>query len=163
MMYTRKAPRRRWMALNTANGSIETGAGMKSGHERRIGTSGFTVIELMVVLTIIGILSAIGVNYHRKAITQAKEAVLKEDLFQMRDALEQYYADKSKYPQDLQTLVDEGYMRKIPKDPITKSSDTWELVYEEPNDNDPDYEVGVYDVRSGSGKLALDGTTYNEW
>jgi len=54
-------------------------------------------------------------------------------------------------------------MRKIPKDPITKSSDTWELVYEEPNDNDPDYEVGVYDVRSGSGKQALDGTTYNEW
>ena len=130
---------------------------------RKADNRGFTVIELMVVLTIIGILSAIGVNYHRKAIIQTKEAVLKEDLFQMRDALEQYYADKSKYPQDLQTLVDEGYMRKIPVDPMTKSADTWELIYEEPQDNDPDYEVGVYDVRSGSGKKALDGTNYNEW
>jgi len=139
------------------------GVGMNSLSKKIIGNSGFTVIELMVVLTIIGILSAIGVNYHRKAIIQTKEAVLKEDLFQMRDALEQYYADKSKYPQDLQTLVDDGYMRKIPTDPITRSSDTWELIYEEPVDNDPDYEVGVYDVRSGSGAQALDGTNYNEW
>ena len=136
---------------------------MNSLSERKVGNSGFTVIELMVVLTIIGILSAIGVNYHRKAIIQAKEAVLKEDLFQMRDALEQYYADKSSYPPDLQTLVDEGYMRKIPVDPMTKSADTWELIYEEPVDNDPDYQVGVYDVRSGSGKQALDGSNYNEW
>ncbi len=136
---------------------------MNSLTGKKIKNLGFTVIELMVVLTIIGILSAIGVNYHRKAIIQTKEAVLKEDLFQMRDALEQYYADKSKYPQDLETLVDEGYMRKIPADPITKSSDTWELIYEEPIDNDPDYEIGVYDVRSGSGKQALDGTIYNEW
>ncbi len=136
---------------------------MNSRCGQRVGNLGFTVIELMVVLTIIGILSAIGVNYHRKAIIQTKEAVLKEDLFQMRDAIEQYYADKSRYPQDLQTLVDEGYLRKIPVDPITKSADTWELIYEEPVDNDPDYEVGVDDVRSGSGKRALDGTTYNEW
>ncbi len=136
---------------------------MKQLTQKKTDNQGFTVIELMVVLTIIGILSAIGVNYHRKAIIQTKEAVLKEDLFQMRDALEQYYADKSRYPQDLQTLVDEGYMRKIPVDPMTKSADTWELIYEEPQDNDPDYEVGVYDVRSGSGKKALDGTSYNEW
>ncbi len=163
MMYIRKAQEKPWMAPNTVSGRIITGVRMGKLSFQKPEASGFTVIELMVVLTIIGILSAIGVNYHRKAIIQTKEAVLKEDLFQMRDALEQYYADKSKYPPDLQTLVDEGYMRKIPEDPITKSSDTWELVYEEPIDNDPDYEVGVYDVRSGSGKQALDGTTYNEW
>ena len=135
----------------------------KSDDLLRQKTSGFTVIELMVVLTIIGILSAIGVNLHRKGIIKAKEAVLKEDLFQIRNSLEQYYADKSKYPSDLQTLVDDGYLRKIPIDPMTKSADTWDVIYEEPTDNDPDYEVGVYDVRSGSDKQALDGTFYNEW
>jgi len=124
---------------------------------------GFTIIELMVVLTIIGILSSVAVNLHRKAIIKAKESVLKENLFQIRDALEQYYADKGKYPPDLETLVDDGYMRKIPVDPITKSTDTWELIYEEPVQDDPDYETGVYDVRSGSGATALDGSLYNEW
>ena len=124
---------------------------------------GFTIIELMVVLTIIGILSSVGVNLHRKSIIKAKEAVLKENLFQFRESLEEYYADKSHYPVDLETLVDEGYMRKIPVDPITQQNDTWEVIYEEPVDDNPDYEVGVYDVRSGSGLQALDGTYYNEW
>ena len=134
---------------------------MKAGISSR--NKGFTIIELMVVLTIIGILSSVGISLHRKAIIKAKEAVLKENLFQFREALEQYYADKSQYPPDLETLVDDGYMRRIPIDPITRSVDTWEVIYEEPLDDSPDYEVGVYDVRSGSGDQALDGTYYNEW
>lgn len=124
---------------------------------------GFTIIELMVVLTIIGILSSIAVNLHKKSIIKAREAVLKENLFQMREALEQYYADKSRYPSDLETLVEDGYVRKIPVDPFTKTSDSWDVIYEDPVMDDPDYETGVYDVRSGSDQQALDGTYYSEW
>ncbi len=124
---------------------------------------GFTIIELMVVLTIIGILSSIAVNLHKKSIIKAREAVLKENLFQMREALEQYYADKSHYPSDLETLVEDGYIRKIPVDPFTKTDDSWEVIYEDPVMDDPDYETGVYDVRSGSDQQALDGTYYSEW
>jgi general secretion pathway protein G len=124
---------------------------------------GFTIIEMMVVLTIIGLLASLGVKLHKRSIIKAKEAVLKENLYQIRDSLEQYYADKSKYPEDLETLVDEGYLRKIPIDPMTKSADTWELIYEEIDNVEDDYEVGVYDVKSGSGKQALDGSYYNEW
>ncbi len=124
---------------------------------------GFTIIEMMVVLTIIGLLASLGVKLHKRSIIKAKEAVLKENLYQIRDSLEQYYADKSKYPEDLETLVDEGYLRKIPIDPMTKSADTWELIYEEVDNVEDDYEVGVFDVKSGSGKQALDGSYYNEW
>jgi len=126
-------------------------------------TKGFTIIELMVVLTIIGLLSSIGVSLHKRSIVKAKESVLKENLFQIRDSLEQYYADKSKYPEDLETMVEEGYLRKIPIDPITKSVDTWELIYEEVDNVEDNYEVGVFDIKSGSGKQALDGSYYNEW
>jgi len=124
---------------------------------------GFSLIELMAVMVIIGLLSSVAISLHKRAIWKAREAVLKENLFQFRESLEEYYADKSHYPVDLETLVDEGYMRKIPVDPITQQNDTWEVIYEEPVDDNPDYEVGVYDVRSGSGLQALDGTYYNEW
>lgn len=124
---------------------------------------GFTILEMMVVLTIISLLASIGVQLHKRSVMKAKEAVLKENLFQLRDSLEQYYADKSKYPEDLETLVDDGYLRKIPEDPLTKSTDTWELIYEEVDNVDDNYEVGVFDVKSGSGKQALDGSYYSEW
>ncbi len=124
---------------------------------------GFTVIELMVVMTIILLLASVAVKINKKAIIKAKEAVLKENLFQMRQAIEQYYADKGHYPDSLETLVDDGYLREIPKDPFTKSSDTWEVEYENPEDVGEDYEPGIIDVKSGYSGKALDGTNYDEW
>ncbi len=125
--------------------------------------NGFTVIELMVVMTIILLLASVAVKINKKAIIKAKESVLKENLFQMRQAIEQYYADKGHYPDSLETLVDDGYLREIPKDPFTKSSDTWEVEYENPEDVGEDYEPGIIDVKSGYSGKALDGTNYDEW
>ncbi len=125
--------------------------------------NGFTVIELMVVMTIILLLASVAVKINKKAIIKAKESVLKENLFQMRQAIEQYYADKGHYPDSLETLVDDGYLREIPKDPFTRSSDTWEVEYENPEDVGEDYEPGIIDVKSGYSGKALDGTNYDEW
>ena len=124
---------------------------------------GFTVIELMVVMTIILLLASVAVKINKKAIIKAKESVLKENLFQMRQAIEQYYADKGHYPDSLETLVDDGYLREIPKDPFTKSSDTWQVEYENPDDVGEDYEPGIIDVKSGYSGKSLDGTNYDEW
>ena len=125
--------------------------------------SGFTLIELLVVLTLIIILSTIGMAQYSRSQTYAKEAVLKEDLFRMRDAIDQYYADKNQYPTTLDALVSEGYLRKIPEDPFTKSTSTWQAVPAEPDPNNPTAEAGVYDVKSGADGTALDGTQYSEW
>jgi general secretion pathway protein G len=100
---------------------------------------------------------------YQNSVRRAREATLKEDLFRMRDAIDQYYADKQKYPQSLQDLVTEGYLREIPKDPITDSRDTWTTVAAEPDANNPAAEPGVYDVKSGSEALSMEGTKYSEW
>jgi general secretion pathway protein G len=89
--------------------------------------------------------------------------VLREDLFRMRDAIDQFYADKNKYPQSLQDLVAEGYMRDIPKDPLTDSADTWTTVAAEPDASNPAAEPGVYDVKSGAEGTARDGSRYADW
>ena len=128
---------------------------------RRAG--GFTLIELMVVLSIIIILAATGLAQYRNSIVRANEAVLKEDLFRMRDAIDQYYADKGQYPSTLDALVSDGYVRKIPEEPFTKSNSSWQTVPAEPDPNNPTAEAGVYDVKSGSEATALDGTKYSEW
>jgi general secretion pathway protein G len=132
-------------------------------HEFPDSESGFTLIELLVVLTLIIILSTIGMAQYQRSVTYAKEATLKEDLFRMRDAIDQYYADKNQYPSTLDALVSEGYLRKIPEDPFTKSTTTWQAVPAEPDPNNPTAEAGVYDVKSGSDQTALDGTQYSEW
>ena len=95
--------------------------------------------------------------------TAVIEAVLKENLFRMRDAIDQFYADKGKYPTDLQALVSDGYIRKVPEDPFTRSADTWQAVPSEPDPNDPTALGGVFDVKSGSDATALDGTRYGDW
>ena len=89
--------------------------------------------------------------------------MLKEDLFRMRDAIDQYYADKSAVPGSLDALVSDGYLRKLPDDPFTKSSSTWQTVPAEPDPNNPTAEPGIYDVKSGSEATALDGTKYADW
>jgi general secretion pathway protein G len=125
--------------------------------------SGFTLIELMVVMTIIITLAAIGVAVYGNSVKRAKEATLKEDLFRMRDAIDQYYADKGKYPPSLDTLVEDRYMRSVPVDPFTNSAETWQTVPAEPDPANPSAEAGIYDVRSGSDETALDGTKYSDW
>lgn len=123
---------------------------------------GFTLVELLIVISLISILAAMGLVQYRNSVVSAKESVLVTDLFRMRDAIDQYYADKGKYPSSLDSLVSDGYMRKIPEDPITKSSDTWTTVPAEPDPNNPSAEPGIYDVKSGAPGTALDGSNYSD-
>jgi len=129
----------------------------------RHGESGFTMIELVVVMMLIVILATMGMTQYKTSQTYAKEAVLKEDLFRLRDAIDQYYADKGQYPSTLDTLVSDGYLRKLPEDPFTKNTSSWQTVPAEPDPANPTAEPGVYDVKSGSDATALDGTKYGEW
>ena len=125
--------------------------------------SGFTLIELLIVIALITILASMGVVQYRNSIQRTKESVLKTDLFRMRDAIDQYYADKGKYPSSLDTLVSDGYMRKIPEDPITQSADTWQTEPAEPDPSNPSSEPGIYNVKSGATGTALDGSSYADW
>jgi general secretion pathway protein G len=124
--------------------------------------AGFTLIELITVVAIVGILAAIAVPQYKQAILQAKEGVLREDLFLFRDAIDQYYIDKGKYPASLDALAEEGYLRKIPVDPMTQAAD-WEAVFEEQDPDRPGEAPGVQDVKSASTTMSLSGTPYNEW
>jgi general secretion pathway protein G len=124
---------------------------------------GFTMIELLVVVSLIVILSTMGMTQYRSSVIHAREATLKEDLFRLRDAIDQYYADKGQYPSTLDSLVSDGYLRKLPEDPFTRNSTSWQTVPAEPDPNNPVAEPGVYDVKSGSDATALDGTRYAEW
>jgi general secretion pathway protein G len=128
---------------------------------------GFTLVELLVVMAILGILVAIAVPQLQLAPIRAKEAALREDLFTFRTCLDQFYADKGHYPDTIQTLVTEKYIRKIPVDPFTKSAETWQAVMEEPDSSDtasPDQQPGVIDVKSGSKEISrIDKTPYNTW
>jgi general secretion pathway protein G len=125
------------------------------------GERGFTLLELITVISIIAILTAIALPNYKTAIIQSKEAVLREDLFQFRDRVDQYYADKGRYPESLETLTEQGYLRRIPVDPMTGSAD-WEVVPAEPDPDDPDAS-GIYDVKSTSTATSTNGTPYNEW
>jgi len=124
---------------------------------------GFTLIEMLVVVSLIIVLASIGVTLYQTSITRAKEAVLKEDLFRMRDAIDQYYADKGQYPGSLDDLVSGGYMRRIEPDPFTRSESTWVAVPSEPDPNNPTAAPGISDVKSGSDATAIDGTKYADW
>jgi len=124
---------------------------------------GFTMIELLVVVSLIVILATMGTTLYRTSIIRTREAVLMEDLFRMRDAIDQYYADKNQWPSTLDALVSDGYMRQVPVDPFTKSNTTWQVVPAEPDPNNPTAETGVYNIHSGSDATAIDGTKYADW
>jgi general secretion pathway protein G len=137
--------------------SVFTGRGRRAA-------AGFTLIELMVVVALIAVLAGMGVVQYRHSIVRTKEAVLREDLFRMRDAIDQYYADKAKYPASLEALVADGYLRQIPKDPIEDSAEKWQTVPAELDPGDPTAEMGIFDVKSGSEKTSpFDGSRYAEW
>ena len=124
---------------------------------------GFTLIELLIVVTLIVILAGIGLATYGTSVTRAKEATLKEDLFQMNDAIDQYHADKGNYPQDIGSLVSGGYLRAIPKDPFTNSADTWVTEMSEPDPSNPAETPGISGVKSGAPGTGLDGTNYSDW
>jgi len=138
------------------------GVVVSSRHVRNL-ERGFTMIELLVVMTLIVILATMGMTQYKTSQVYAREAVLKEDLFRMRDAIDQYYADKGQYPSTIDALVSDGYLRKVPEDPFTKNSTSWQTVPAEPDPTNPTAEPGVYDIKSGSDQTALDGTKYAEW
>jgi general secretion pathway protein G len=124
---------------------------------------GFTLIELMVVMAIISVLLAIAVPVYQKSIIRSKESVLKNNLFTIRNMIDEYTVDKQKAPDSLQDLVSEGYLRQIPQDPMTNSDQTWKTIMEETPVGGSSSTPGLYDVRSGSDKKALDGTNYSDW
>ena len=124
---------------------------------------GFTLMELLIVITLIITLAGIALSSHATSVRRAKEAVLKENLFKLNDALDQYNADKGNWPPDLSSLVTENYLRQIPKDPFTESTDSWQLEMSEADPSNPDAAPGVRGVKSGAQGTALDGTNYTDW
>ncbi|MCS6328029.1 MAG: prepilin-type N-terminal cleavage/methylation domain-containing protein [Nitrospira sp.] len=122
----------------------------------RTGQAGFSLLELMIVVTIAGILAMLIEPSYQASVVKAREAALKQNLLTLRDVLDQHRADKGRYPNALTELISAGYLKRIPVDPITHSMETWQEI--------PDEEVGgIFDIHSGSPLLARDGTPYNEW
>jgi general secretion pathway protein G len=131
---------------------------------------GFTLIELLIVMAIMGILISIAAPNLKQSIVRAREAVLKEDLFQMREAIDQYYSDNGKYPAALSDLINEqaktkSYLRVIPKDPFTNAADWITVALDSSGDGSGDSsgDTGIFDVHSASPLVSLDGTPYNTW
>lgn len=135
-------------------------------HGSRSASRGFTLAEMLIVAALIGILAAIALPNYRHAQLKAREAVLREDLWILRDLIDQHKADRGEYPESLQDLVTRGYVRRIPADPITQSAETWVEFREPLGEEVPeeeDVEAGITDVFSGAEGVGLDGTPYSEW
>ncbi len=139
-------------------------SGDRAGAATRLrALAGFTMIELMIVMSIVVILVSISVPLYQRSILRAKESILKNNLFTMRTVIDEYTYDKQKAPQSLQDLVTEGYLRDVPSDPMTGNNTSWKVVMEEAMQSVSQTEPGIFDVRSGSDKISLDGTPYSEW
>jgi general secretion pathway protein G len=132
--------------------------------KRRKSEAGFTLLELMVVMIIIGVLAAIAIPAYLTQIKRAKEAVLREDLHVMRQAIDQYTVDKQKAPQSLDDLVQAGYMKTLPTDPLTNRADSWVTEQSDSYSSvDQTESGGMNNVRSGAGGIATDGSGYSSW
>jgi len=136
---------------------------MNENIHRRDRRRGFTLIELIIVIAIISILLAVAVPVYRLHIVHANEAALKQDLYSMRNAIDQYTQDKAKAPQDLNDVVTAGYLRVLPKDPFTNSNTTWQAVQEDVLQSVDQTAPGISDVHSGSNLISSEGTAYSSW
>lgn len=154
MTLTRRAMRWQRMGPNTGTGEPFAVKALRN-------SLGFTLLELMIVMAIVGILATLAEPSFHTATVKAREAALKKDLFIFRDAIDQYYADHGAYPPSLKDLVEKKYLRAIPVDPFTKSADSWVEVMAKAEEEEGG--SGVFDVHSGSDLVALDGTAYNVW
>ena len=147
------------MELPMPNGEIAITRPALSNRRR----FGFTFLELMIVMAIIAVLMAVALPIYTRAIQRSKESVLKNNLFTLRTVIDEYTYDKQKAPQTLQDLVSDGYLREVPMDPMTGSSDSWKIIQEDPSNTVNQQQPGIYDVRSGSDKTSLEGTPYSDW
>ena len=129
----------------------------------RSGNRGFTLIELMIVMAIMGIIISMAVPIYQKSIIRSKESVLKQNLFTLRQVIDEYTYDKQKAPQSLQDLVQNGYLRGIPVDPMTGTDTSWRIIMEDAMNSTSQNEPGIFDVRSGSESKSLEGTPYSDW
>jgi general secretion pathway protein G len=140
---------------------------MRSGSSNRavprLRARGFTFVELMVVITIIVLLVTMAIPIYNNTIRRANEAVLHSNLNSLRSVIDNYTYDKQKAPQSLQDLVTAGYFKEVPYDPMTRSNQTWKTIMEEASQSVSQSEPGIFDVKSGSDKIGLDGTPYSEW
>jgi len=134
-----------------------------TGRKMRRRESGFTMVELMIVMAIIVILISIAIPQYQKSIIRAKESVLQNNLHTLREVIDEYTYDKKKAPQSLDDLVSAGYLREIPMDPITNSNQTWKVIMEDALQSVDQTDPGIFDVKSGSDKSGLDGTPYADW
>ena len=135
----------------------------KLARRRKISIAGFTLIELLIVMSIIVILVSVAIPMYQKSILRTREAVLRSNLMTLRTTIDEYTYDKQKAPQALQDLVQEGYLKEVPKDPITDSNSAWRIIMEDAAQSVNQTEPGIFDVHSGSDKMGLDGTPYSEW
>lgn len=148
-------------ALRRRDGAGRTGASRCARLSTRL-RKGYTLIELIVVMAIISILLAVAVPLYQKSLRRTKEAVLKNNLFTLRNVIDEYTFDKKKAPQTLQDLVDQGYLRQVPIDPIT-GTDQWRIVMEDAYSMVDQTQAGIFNVCSTSDQKSLEGTVYSQW
>jgi general secretion pathway protein G len=128
-----------------------------------VGRRGYTLVEIVIVLTIISILVSLAVPIYQKVVLRSRESVLRNNLFTIRNVIDEYSYDKQTAPQTLEDLVSAGYLRQVPEDPITHSNTTWRVIMEDSVTSVNQTQPGIFDVRSGSDEISLEGTPYSEW